>query len=98
MSGLSSHSAWEALTRRSLSSEFQPAFGVHDLEQNENHHIYLKLMIDGKRSLPFSAETLPPLTHIGDEANKNTIIQVSRERFASRREDVESKIEKWMAS
>ncbi len=87
-----------SIDARELEYEFQPAFGVHDLEQNENHHIYLKLMIDGKRSLPFSAETLPPLSHIGDEANKNTIIQVSRERFASRREDVESKIEKWMAS
>ena len=87
-----------SIDARELEYEFQPAFGVHDLEQNENHHIYLKLMIDGKRSLPFSAETLPPLSRIGDEANKNTIIQVSRERFASRREDVESKIEKWIAS
>jgi hypothetical protein len=87
-----------SIDARELEYEFQPAFGVHDLEQNENHHIYLKLMIDGKRSLPFSAETLPPLSRIGDEASKNVLIQVSRERFASRREDVESKIEKWMAS
>jgi hypothetical protein len=27
--------------------------------QLENHHIYLKLMIDGMPSLPFSAKTLP---------------------------------------
>jgi len=55
-------------------------------------------LIDGKRSLPFSAETLPPLSHTGDEANKNTIIAVSRERFASHRTEIETKIEKWIAS
>lgn len=83
---------------KQLASEFLPTFDEHDLEQEKNHHIYLKLMIDGKRSLPFSAETLPPLSHLGDEANKNIIIQVSRERFASRREEIETKIEKWIAS
>jgi hypothetical protein len=77
---------------RQLASEFLPSFDEHDLEQEQNHHIYIKLMIDGKRSLPFSAETFPPLPRTGDEANKNTIIQVSHERFASRREKIESKI------
>ena len=81
---------------KQLASEFLPTFDEHDLEQEQNHHIYIKLMIDGKRSLPFSAETLPPLPHTGDEANKNVLIQVSRERFARRRAEIEDKIEKWI--
>ena len=81
---------------KQLASEFLPTFSEHDLEHAFNHHIYIKLMIDGKRSLPFSAETLPPLTHHGDEAIKNTLIDVSRERFASRRDEIETKIEKWI--
>jgi DNA helicase HerA-like ATPase len=83
---------------KQLASEFLPTFTEHDLEHEKNHHIYIKLMIDGKRSLPFSAETLPPLSHTGDEANKDTIIGVSRERFARRRNEIEDKIEKWIAS
>ena len=85
-----------SIDAKELAVEFLPTFDEHDLEQNENHHIYLKLMIDGKRSLPFSAETLPPLSHIGDEASKNVLIQVSRERFARRRAEIEDKIEKWI--
>ncbi len=80
-----------------LSVEFRPTFTEHDLEHEKNYHIYLKLMIDGKRSLPFSAETLPPLPHTGEEANKDTIVAVSRERFATRRSEIEGKVEKWIA-
>ena len=83
---------------KQLMDEFLPTFTEHDLEHAFNHHIYLKLMMDGKRSLPFSAETLPPLAHHGDEAMKNTLIEVSRERFAIRRAEIEDKIEKWIAS
>ena len=38
-----------------LAREFQPKFGVEDLLNLPNHRAYLKLMIDGTRSLPFSA-------------------------------------------
>lgn len=40
--------------------EFQARFEAIDLMQLQNHHIYLKLMIDGLPSKPFSAVTLPP--------------------------------------
>lgn len=86
-----------SLDAQELAHEFLPTFTEHDLEQEKNYHLYLKLMIDGKRSLPFSAETLPPLALNGDEAQKDVIIQVSRERFASKREEIENKIEKWIA-
>jgi hypothetical protein len=41
-----------------LAREFQARFEPLDLMQLENHHIYLKLMIDGMPSKPFSAVTL----------------------------------------
>jgi type IV secretory pathway TraG/TraD family ATPase VirD4 len=41
-----------------LAREFQGTFDETDLVQLPNHHIYLKLMIDGMPSLPFSAVTL----------------------------------------
>lgn len=43
-----------------LAREFQDKFEVIDLIRLENHHIYLKLMIDGMPSKPFSATTLGP--------------------------------------
>jgi type IV secretory pathway TraG/TraD family ATPase VirD4 len=42
-----------------LSREFTETFDETDLVQLPNHHIYLKLMIDGMPSIPFSAITLP---------------------------------------
>jgi type IV secretory pathway TraG/TraD family ATPase VirD4 len=43
-----------------LSREFPNAFDETDLVQLPNHHVYLKLMIDGAPSLPFSAVTIHP--------------------------------------
>jgi energy-coupling factor transporter ATP-binding protein EcfA2 len=41
-----------------LAQEFQPVFGVEDLLNLPNRRFYLKLMIDGSPSRPFSARTL----------------------------------------
>ena len=43
---------------RILIREFQPKFAELDLLQLPNYSIYLKLMIDGTPSAPFSAVTL----------------------------------------
>jgi type IV secretory pathway TraG/TraD family ATPase VirD4 len=43
-----------------LAREFQPRFEEIDLLQLENYHLYLKLMIDGLPSRPFSAVTSRP--------------------------------------
>lgn len=43
-----------------LAKEFYPEFSVEDLIGLPNYHIYLKLMIDGRVSKPFSAETVKP--------------------------------------
>jgi Type IV secretion-system coupling protein DNA-binding domain len=43
-----------------LEKEFHPEFAANDLINLPNYHIYLKLMIDGVVSKPFSAATLNP--------------------------------------
>ncbi|MGB8509848.1 MAG: type IV secretion system DNA-binding domain-containing protein [Pyrinomonadaceae bacterium] len=43
-----------------LEGEFFPDFRATDLVNLPSHHIYVKLMIDGAVSRPFSARTLPP--------------------------------------
>jgi hypothetical protein len=43
-----------------IAQEFAPQFSSTDLVNLPNYHIYLKLMIDGRVSSPFSAVTLPP--------------------------------------
>jgi hypothetical protein len=43
-----------------LAPEFVPEFKASDFTNLPNYHIYLKLMIDGTISRPFSAVTLPP--------------------------------------
>lgn len=43
-----------------LAREYQPTFDVEDLINLPNQHIYLKLMIDGTPSRPFSARTVAP--------------------------------------
>lgn len=41
-----------------LAKEFAPVFGAEDLTTLPNYHMYLKLMIDGTPSRPFSAVTI----------------------------------------
>lgn len=43
-----------------IAQEFAPEFSATDLVSLPNYHIYLKLMIGGRVSNPFSAVTLPP--------------------------------------
>ena len=42
-----------------LRGNFNPS-SVSIFFRRPNHHIYLRLMIDGEPSKPFSATTLPP--------------------------------------
>jgi len=77
-----------------LEKEFDPEFAIRDLVNLENYNIYLKLMIDGLSSRPFSAITLPPMSM--DAVNqRDKIIKVSRERYSNSLKDVKDKIYKW---
>jgi hypothetical protein len=70
-----------------LAQEFAPVFNETDLINLPNFHIYLKLMIDGVTSQPFSAITLR-LREI-NTSHKKEIINLSRKRYAKPRSEVE---------
>ncbi|HLD31598.1 MAG TPA: type IV secretion system DNA-binding domain-containing protein [Patescibacteria group bacterium] len=76
-----------------LEKEFAPTFTPEDIVNLPKHHIFLKLMIDGVASLPFSALTMPPIARATDSAEK--VIRVSRERYAKSRDVIEDKILRW---
>ena len=76
-----------------LAKEFIPTFLEEDLVNLPKYNIYLKLMIDGVSSRPFSATTLPPIAVKTGSAEK--VIRVSRERYAVPREKIEDKIARW---
>lgn len=64
---------------RVLSHEFLPAVTEEDLVRLPNHDIYLKLMIDGMPSRPFTASTLPaPRVGI---AQGRAVVERSRRRY-----------------
>lgn len=77
-----------------LEKEFSPEFTAQDLVNLPKYNIYLKLMIDGVASRPFSAVTLPPPLP-PQKSFKEKIIKVSRERYSISREVVEEKISRW---
>lgn len=77
-----------------LEPEFAPEITIEDFVNLGKYHIYLKLMIDGITSAPFSATTLPPMELI-EPSQKEKIINVSRERYSVPRSVIEEKITKW---
>jgi CxxC-x17-CxxC domain-containing protein len=78
-----------------LEKEFEPEFTAQDLVNLPNYNIYLKLMIDGITSRPFSALTLPPIKVDLSKGVKDKIIESSRRLFTRPREEVENAISKW---
>jgi energy-coupling factor transporter ATP-binding protein EcfA2 len=79
-----------------LEKEFAPQFVAEDLVNLGIFQIYLKLMIDGISSPPFSATTLPPIERTG-ESLKSRVVAASRRQFGAPRAEVERKIEEWHA-
>ena len=73
-----------------LSREFRPAFDETDLVNLPNYHIYLKLMVDGVTSQPFSGLTLPlPVQQLSRHEN---IVEESRRRYGKSRKEIEQVI------
>ena len=79
-----------------MEPEFAPKLTQEDLVNLPKFQIYLKLMIDGVTSNAFSASTLAPFETPEDaDSVVQSIIKVSRERYAKPREVVEDKIIRW---
>jgi len=76
-----------------LEKEFLPYFTYEDLISLDKYHIYLKLLVDGMASKPFSAVSLPPpegKTYQGQAAVKH-----SQETYGRDAAEVEAKIKQW---
>jgi len=79
-----------------LEREFAPKFTAEDMVSLGFAQIYLKLMIDGVSSQPFSATTLLPIAR-PDTSYKTQIIEHSRQAFAQSKSGVEKEIKEWYA-
>lgn len=78
-----------------LEKEFDPEFTPQDILSLPNYKVYLKLMIDGVSSRPFSAKTLPPMVKSGNKEVESEVIKSSRELYCRPKEIVEQEINDW---
>ncbi len=74
-----------------LEKEFAPVFIAQDIVNLGFAQIYLRLMIDGIGSQPFSARTLPPIAK-AEESYVKEILESSRQLYAKPREEVENRV------
>ncbi len=81
-----------------LVKEFTPVFTEEDIVNLPKYEMYLKLMIDGIASDPFSAKGLPPLLKEEKTDNEEEVIKYSREKYANKRNEVEDTIMAWHQS
>ncbi len=78
-----------------LEKEFAPVFTVDDFVSLGFAQVYLKLMIKGAASAPFSARTRdkPP---VPEHTYENEVIEASRKQFAKPRLEVEKNLGEWL--
>ncbi|TSC61267.1 MAG: hypothetical protein Greene041614_1133 [Parcubacteria group bacterium Greene0416_14] len=74
-----------------LEKEYMPQFTAQDLVNLGFAQIYLKLMIDGVGSQPFSAETLPPIAQ-PEVSSRDAVIEYSRKTYTHSRADIEAAV------
>ncbi len=74
-----------------LEREFSPEFEAPDLVNLSKYDIYVKLMINGSSSRPFSAQTLRPEPR-PVQSFKNDIIDFSRKNYSNAKRTVEEDI------
>ncbi|MCC7357303.1 type IV secretion system DNA-binding domain-containing protein [Candidatus Uhrbacteria bacterium] len=76
-----------------MEKEFMPTFTPEDLLNLAKYQVYLKLMVDGVATQPFSSNTMAPIAK--RTASEQKVVAVSRERYASKRADIEEKVLRW---
>lgn len=81
-----------------LSMQFEEMVDQNDILSLPKYHAYMRLMVDGMASKPFSVSTLPPPKLEEDERRVELIRRASRERYCEKRAVVEEKIGKWLQS
>ncbi|MSR67370.1 DUF87 domain-containing protein [Candidatus Peribacteria bacterium] len=81
-----------------LSLQFEEMVAPKDILSLPKFHAYLRLMVNGMASKPFSVSTLPPPDFKQDESRVTVIRRASRERYCEKRSVVEDKIGRWLES
>lgn len=81
-----------------LSMQFEEMVTSKDILSLPKYNAYLRLMIDGIPSKPFSVATLAPPKLKQDDDRVQTLRDLSRERYAQKRAVVEEKIMRWAAT
>jgi len=78
-----------------LSPEYEPYFDANDLITLERHNMYIKMMVNGMTSKPFSAKTYASpdekKTNISDR-----VIEYSRNTYGTDVKIVDEKIRRWV--
>lgn len=77
-----------------LEKEFAPEFTAEDMVNLGFTQVYLKLMIDGVTSKPFSGTTIPPIER-QPVSFKDDCISYTRKTFAKPRKTIEGDIRDW---
>jgi len=78
-----------------LAKEFEPEFTPTDMVNLPNFNVYLKLLVDGYRSRPFSAQTLPPFKLKSSSDVEQAVINNSRRIYTKQVWSVEREIMSW---
>jgi hypothetical protein len=70
--------------------QFEPIFDENDLINIDNYHAYVKILINGATTPPFSMMTYPP--NKGNSESAKNIKQLSRLKYGRERNSVEAEI------
>ena len=80
-----------------MSLQFEEDVSPKDVLSLPKYHVYIRLLIDGVPSKPFSVHTLPPPNVQKSEGGIEKIRALSRERYAEKRAIVEKNISEWLS-
>lgn len=78
-----------------LEKQFAPDLTMEDMANLPNRQIFLRLMMNGVATRPFSASTLAPIPNADDPETANKVIASSRAQYGRPREEVEKAILEW---
>ena len=78
-----------------LEKEFEPEFTPQDIVNLPNYKVYIRLMIEGVTSRPFSAKTLPPMAKDFGHKVEEEVIKMSRSLYCRPKNVVEKEINDW---
>ncbi len=80
-----------------MEKEFEPVFSAQDLINLDFAHGYIRLLVDGAPTRPFSIKTLPPKEGF-DSKKKEALLKASQKKYGRPREEVEAEIKEGLRS